>query len=63
MRRLRYLLLGFCCLLITWPQFASAQEADIETQFKKVTSEEEARLKAILAEPLATDALKTTLQR
>jgi CHAT domain-containing protein len=63
MRRLRYLLLGFCCLLFTWPLFASAQEADIETQFKKVTFEEEARLKAILAEPLATDALKTTLQR
>lgn len=63
MRMMRYLLLGVCCLWFTWPLFASAQEADIETQFKKVTSEEEARLKAILAEPLATDALKTTLQR
>lgn len=63
MRMLRYLLLGVCCLLFTWPLFTSAQESDIETQFKKVTSEEEARLKAILAEPLATDALKTTLQR
>ncbi|MEN9889689.1 MAG: hypothetical protein RL559_1726, partial [Pseudomonadota bacterium] len=48
---------------LTWPMAALAQDSDIETQFKKVSSEEEARLKAILAEPLQTDALKTTLQR
>ena len=50
-------------LALAWPALVSAQESEIETQFKKVSPEEEARLKAILAEPLQTDALKTTLQR
>ena len=50
-------------LALAWPMTTTAQEGEIETQFKKVSPEEEARLKAILAEPLQTDALKTTLQR
>ncbi len=50
-------------LLLSVPWAAVAQDSEIETQFKKVSPEEEARLKAILAEPLATDALKTSLQR
>lgn len=52
-----------CCLLFACPLVTVAQESEIEAQFKKVSPEEEVRLKAILAEPLATDALKSTLQR
>jgi len=59
---MRRLLFGFFCLLCLWPLVTSAQEAEIESQFKKVSPEEEARLKVILAEPLATDALKTRLE-
>lgn len=33
---------------------AFAQEAEIETQFRKVTPDEEVRQKAVLAEPLPT---------
>ncbi|MFM7024810.1 MAG: CHAT domain-containing protein [Limnohabitans sp.] len=51
------------CLVLMQPALLRAQEEDIETQFRKVSPEEEARLKAILAEPLATDALKTQLQQ
>lgn len=51
-------LITFC---IGQPVFA--QDIDIETQFKKVSTEEESRLRAILAAPLNKDVLKTELQR
>lgn len=57
---LRWLVLG---LALVQPLLLHAQEEDIEVQFKKVSPEEEARLKAILAEPLDTSGLKTALQR
>ena len=60
---LRSCWLWACCLLFAWPLVTVAQESEIEAQFKKVSPEEEVRLKSILAEPLATDALKSTLQR
>lgn len=45
------------------PNHAVAQEdAEIESQFKKVSKEEEATLRDILATPLDTGALKTTLE-
>ena len=59
-RALRWLVLG---LALVQPVLSHAQEEDIEVQFRKVSPEEEARFKAILAEPLDTSALKSTLQR
>ena len=60
-------LLDLCWLVLVLalvqPLLLHAQEEDIEVQFRKVSPEEEARLKAILAEPLDTSALKSTLQR
>ena len=43
--------------------YCYSQDAEIEAQFKKVTPAEEARLKAILSEPLKTDALLVNLEK
>ena len=55
-----YVLFLFClmCINVTY-----AQDAEIETQFKKPTPEEEIKLKKILDEPLNTDAPTTTLEK
>lgn len=59
---------GRLLLCLCWIAFLSgrpviAQDIDIETQFKKVSPEEELRLRAILAAPLNKDVLKSELQR
>ena len=58
----RWLLL-LCSAACLWASPVMAQDVDIETQFKKVSPEEELRLRAILAAPLNKDVLKTELQR
>jgi len=52
----------FLSLLLAIPTSYS-QDAEIEAQFKKVTPQEEAKLKAILDEPLKTDALLINLEK
>lgn len=56
-------LLSLCCLVGVLVPVAMAQDVDIDTQFKKVSPEEEQRLRAVLAAPLNKDVLKTELQR
>ena len=50
--------------IIGWlPNHAVAHEdSEIESQFKRLSKEEEAALRGILAAPLDTGALKTTLE-
>lgn len=56
-------LLSLCWLVCVLGQVVMAQDIDIETQFKKVSPEEEVRLRAVLATPLNKDVLKTELKR
>lgn len=48
-------------LLSNSPSFS--QDTEIETLFKKITPQEEVKFKAILDEPLKTDALATALEK
>lgn len=59
----RQLLLFLCGAAFLLLQPALGQDIDIEAQFKKVSPEEELRLRAILATPFNKDVLKTDLQR
>lgn len=55
-------LLLFWSALLLLTGTGIAQDIDIEASFKKVSSEEEIRLKEILATPLKKDALKINLE-
>jgi len=50
-------------VLIQLSSLCNAQDAEIEAQFKKISPQEEAKLRAILDQPLKTDALFIDLEK